>query len=257
MGDLYYIISLFIFGLIFGSFFNVIGYRLPLEQSIVYPPSHCPKCNKRLTVWELIPVVSYIIQLGKCRGCKQYISIKYPIFELLTGILFAFSYVVFELSFDLVISLTFISALIIIMISDFNSMTIPDEIIIISSIAIIIELIMVERFNVVLLSIGHGLLAVLFMLFIKMMGDFFFKKESLGGGDIKLMFLIGILLGVELSIFVVMLAAFIALPIAILVLIYKKTNVISFGPYLGLAAIIIYLFEINVYAIYSFFLSGK
>ncbi len=254
MGELYYIILLFLFGLIFGSFFNVVGFRLPYNKSIVYPSSHCPKCKKRLTVWELIPLVSYIIQLGKCRNCGQYISIRYPIFELFTGIMFVLSYIVFGFTPDFIISLTFISALIIIMISDFHSMTIPDEVLIVSSALIIIQFFIFENYIMALLSIGHGLLAFLFMWFIKIIGDFFFQKESLGGGDIKLMFLIGLVLRIELSIIVIILAAFIALPFALLVLFIKKTNIISFGPYLGIAAIILYLFQIDIYNIYNIIL---
>ena len=85
-------IFLFIIGTIFGSFYNVVGYRIPKGESIVYPPSHCTNCNHKLTFFELIPVLSYIFQKGKCKHCHQKISLFYPIFETLTGVLFVLSY---------------------------------------------------------------------------------------------------------------------------------------------------------------------
>ena len=87
--EVYYLIVFFIFGLIFGSFFNVVGYRLPNNMSLISPSSHCTSCNHKLTPIELIPVVSWLIQGGKCKNCGSKIAIFYPIFELFTGIVFA------------------------------------------------------------------------------------------------------------------------------------------------------------------------
>ena len=96
MEVLIYSILIFIIGLCFGSFFNVVGYRLPNNMSIAFPPSHCTNCNHKLKWTELIPVLSYIIQGGKCKACKQKIAIFYPIFELITGILFVLCYLSFK-----------------------------------------------------------------------------------------------------------------------------------------------------------------
>ena len=111
--EVYNIIFMFIIGTIFGSFYNVVGYRLPIGKSIVSPPSHCPKCNHKLKPIELIPIISYIISKGKCKNCQQKISPFYIIFETLTGILFAITYIVFGFNTDIIIPLTFISMLII------------------------------------------------------------------------------------------------------------------------------------------------
>ena len=86
--EVYYCIVFFIFGTILGSFFNVVGYRLPRNESIIFPPSHCPNCNHRLKMGELIPIFSYIIQGGKCRNCHKHIPLYYPIFESLCGLSF-------------------------------------------------------------------------------------------------------------------------------------------------------------------------
>jgi leader peptidase (prepilin peptidase)/N-methyltransferase len=239
-------------GLIFGSFFNVVGIRLPEGKSIAYPPSTCPKCGRKLRFYELIPVISYIIQLGKCRGCKQHISITYPIFELLTGLLFAACYYVFGFSSELIIALTFVSGLVIIIISDIHYLSIPDEIILIFSISIIIEKVLIEGIHAAAIALGGGMLSFILMYLIKLCGDYFFKEESLGGGDIKLMFLIGCVLGIWVSMFSIMLAAFLALPISIIILIYKKSNIISFGPFLSMAGMLFYLLHINLNDIINF-----
>ena len=103
--EVYYTICFFIFGLVFGSFFNVVGYRLPLKMSLISPSSHCPKCNHKLSSSELIPVFSYLIQGGKCKNCKNKIPVFYPIFETITGVLFALTYIVYGFSIDTIISL--------------------------------------------------------------------------------------------------------------------------------------------------------
>ena len=108
MNTTYYIITFFIFGIIFGSFFNVVGYRLPKNESIISPNSYCPKCKKKLGFFELIPLFSYIFLLGKCKRCKNKISFLYPLFELLTGVLFVTCYLIFGISTDLIIALLFI-----------------------------------------------------------------------------------------------------------------------------------------------------
>ena len=89
----------------FGSFYNVVGYRLPNKMSIVFPQSHCPSCNHKLNFYELIPVLSYIFLGGKCKNCKCKISFFYPFFELLTGVLFLLCYLAFGINIEFFISL--------------------------------------------------------------------------------------------------------------------------------------------------------
>ena len=110
--EIFYGIMIFIFGLVLGSFYNVVGYRLPNNMSIAFPASHCTNCNHKLKWYELIPVISYIFLRGRCTKCKERISIFYPFFELLTGILFLISYLIFGIYIKLVISLIFVSILI-------------------------------------------------------------------------------------------------------------------------------------------------
>jgi leader peptidase (prepilin peptidase)/N-methyltransferase len=241
--EVLYIMMFFILGTVMGSFYNVVGYRLPNGMSLVTPPSHCPNCNHRLGGLELIPIVSYIIQLGKCKHCKQKIAIFYPIFEFLTGVLFVIAYLVFGLTGELLVALTFSSTLLIVMISDIKYMIISDEVLLFSGIMLVIERLMMRYDIITLLS--DALLPFILLLLLKLFGDFLFKKESLGGGDIKLMVIFGLALGWQMCVFVILLAAIIALPISLLILAIKKTNVIPFGPFLSIAALVVYYLQID------------
>ena len=189
---IYFSVVFLIFGMVLGSFYNVVGERLPNNESIVKPRSHCPKCGHQLQAFELIPVISYLFLKGKCRKCKSHISIFHPIFELVSGILFMISYLVFGMSIQLIIALTFISILLITIVSDYKYMIICDEVLIIGSFFLIIELIFERGFAGTGLSILDGLVSFFLMYLIKKIGDFFFKRESMGGGDIKLMFTFGL-----------------------------------------------------------------
>jgi len=250
--EVFIMIMIFIIGLVFGSFFNVVGYRVPNEQSIIYPPSNCPNCKHRLRFYELIPVVSYIFLGGKCLKCKKRISIVYPFFELLTGILFTLCYKVFGLDINFFIAITFVSTLIIISISDVRYYIIPDEVLIVGGVLIIIELFAnciinnLDIVSTVLMPILYGLGSFAILFLFKVFGDAVFQKESLGGGDIKLMFLIGLTLGFDMSIVVIFIASFIALPLSIISLIKNNNNILPFGPYLSIASVIVLLTQLSL-----------
>lgn len=243
--EILYTIYFFIFGTIFGSFYNVVGYRLPREQSLIKPRSHCPNCNHVLTPIELIPILSYIIQRGKCKNCSQKISPFYAIFEFITGLLFALSYIKFGFSIELIIALLFVSMSIIIIISDYQTMIIPDEVLIFFTISFLITLFFKGNINLVISSLINGTIAFTIMYVIKKIGDFMFKKESMGGGDIKLMFIFGLILGYELSIITIFLGSIIGLPISLIILKVKKTNIIPFGPFLCIGALILLFLGIS------------
>lgn len=252
---LYYTIVFFIFGTIFGSFFNVVGSRLPKGESIISPPSHCNECNHKLGFWELFPILSYIFLGGKCKNCKTKISIVHPLFELLTGVLFALSFYLFGWSIKFLIAITFISALLIIIVSDFSYMIIPDEVLIFTSILLIIEILISKGFESVILAVINGLIAFVIMFLFKIAGDFIFKRESMGGGDIKLLFLFGLTLGWQNALITIFLGALIGLPISLVMAIKSKDNVIPFGPFLSVAAMIILLTNFNFDVFIKFLIS--
>lgn len=239
------IIMFFIIGTIFGSFYNVVGYRIPKGESILYPGSHCPKCNHKLKSIELIPILSFLFLGGKCKKCGEKISWFYPIFEFVSGVLFALCFAVFGYSLDCLFYIVFISMLLIIIISDYQTMIIPDSVLIISFGILIIIKFFMSSIEVVGMSLLAGIAAFIFMLLLKLFGDFIFKKESMGGGDIKLMAIYGFVLGFPMSIISVFLAAVIGLPISLIVLKSKKSHEIPFGPFLAISAIIIVLLKLD------------
>ena len=243
---IYYGIITFVFGLVLGSFYTVVGERMPEGKSIVKPPSHCTNCNHVLKFYELIPVFSYIFLGGKCCKCKCKIPPLSTIMELLTGILFLVSYLVFGISIKFFIALVFISMLIIVIVSDIRYMLIDDEILIIASILIFILSVFEYGIKDALLYVFYGIICFLVMLLIKILGDFIFKKESMGGGDIKLMFVFGLTMGITSSIASIFLASFIGLPISLSMLKKNSSHELPFGPYLSIAAIILFLTKLDI-----------
>ncbi len=239
------IIMFFIIGTVFGSFYNVVGYRIPKGESILYPSSHCPKCNHKLKPMELIPILSFLFLGGKCKNCGEKISWFYPIFEFTSGILFALCFVVFGYSLECLFYIVFISMLLIIIISDYQTMIIPDSVLIVSLGILTVIKFFMSSIEVVGMSLLAGVGAFIFMLLLKLFGDFLFKKESMGGGDIKLMAIYGFVLGFPMSIVSVFLAAIIGLPISLLVLKSKKNHEIPFGPFLAISAIVIVLLKVD------------
>ena len=244
--EIYYAIVLFVFGTIFGSFYNVVGDRVADGKSIIYPPSHCPKCKHGLTPLELVPIFSYLFQGGKCKNCKCKIPLFHPLYEIFVGLLFMFSYISFGFTGDLVIAITFVSMLAIIIVSDYYYMIIPDEILIFFGVTLALEVLLINGIDAFGISLLSGIISFGVMFLIKLFGDFIFKTESMGGGDIKLLFFLGFILGWPQALLSIFLGSIIGLPISLIVLKIKNTNIIPFGPFLALGAIIILLTQFNI-----------
>lgn len=240
-------VILFIFGLVFGSFYNVVGLRLSKGESIVFPPSHCMNCNHRLHFFDLIPLFSYLFLKGKCRYCSKHISIKYPLFELLTAILFCLCYLKFGYSIETIISIILCSMLVIITVSDLDSYMIPDSVLIICSI-LIFGLYFYEYKTIPLNNLLNGIASFIFMFLIKMLGNFILKKESMGDGDIKLMAVVGMVIGFKKAILSLFLASYLGLPYAIYIMVKKNVNhELPFGPFLSLASLILLFVDIRIF----------
>ncbi len=248
-----FIILFFILGITLGSFYMVVADRVPKGESIVFPPSHCNNCNHRLTPIELIPIFSYIIQGGKCKKCKAKLSILYPLFELSSGILFSLAYLSFGFSLQLIIALTFISMLLIVVLSDIEYMIISDSVLIVSGILLIIEIIFIYGFKTLGIGLLNGLISFVIMYLLRLFGNFLFKQDSMGGGDIKLMFIFGLVLGFDMAICSIFIGAIIGLPISLIFMKKKKDNIIPFGPFLSAGAVIILLSQINLETILNFY----
>lgn len=255
-----YCIIFFFIGIICSYFFNIIGYRLSIKESL-FEKAYCDNCHHTLSFMDKIPILSYILNKGKCKYCQNKISPIYIIFEILTGLLFSLTYISFMESnnpgIQIFLALVFVSTLIIIMFGDIKYMLIPNSLLIVASIIVIflklylgykneeILSVMDAGYEVIFMLIDAGIM-FLIMLVIKKLGDMVFKKESLGGGDIKMMAFVAIMMGYELSIIIIFIASFIALPISIINA-YKKNQVmLPFGPYLAIATIILYLCNITL-----------
>ena len=213
-----------------------------MNENIITGRSRCDYCKKKLKWYELIPIVSYIIQLGKCRSCHKKIDISHLLIEIITGMFFSFGYLYYGINSKLFINLILLSVTIIIFISDFKYMIILDSTWIIGSILVILIKIVFYTPHAAFFSILSGLGLFLAMFLIKIVGDKLFKKESLGGGDIKLSFLIGVSIGFRLGLISLIFASFLALPYAFAQVYLNKKNELPYGPFLISSALIIFIF---------------
>jgi len=233
-------VLIFILGLIVGSFNNVCICRIPRSESIIYPASHCPKCRSNISPKDNIPLLSYLLLKGRCRNCKSKISIQYPIVELLTGLTYLIIYLTYGLSIQSLIYIILSSALIIIAFIDLNEQIVPD---VISLPGIVIGFII--SFFVPYISFINSALGVLagggIILIIGMAGSVIFKKEAMGGGDVKLAAMIGAFLGWRYIIISLFLGFFLGALAGIFLIIAKiksREDVVPFGPFIVLGSFI-------------------
>ncbi len=245
------LIYILIVGLTLGSFYNVVGLRVPLKKSIVAPRSACPKCNHQLTALELIPVLSYVMQGGKCRSCKAPVSPLYPIVELMTGLLFVLAPLVLGWSSELFIAWTLISLFMIIFVSDLSYMLIPDKVLLVFAGIFLLERIFLplNPWWDSLVGAGVGFLLLLLIAII--------SKGGMGGGDIKLFALIGFVVGIKLMLLSFFLSTLFGAIFGISGLIIgklKRKNPIPFGPFIAAGTLTAYFFGDIIIQTYLSFL---
>lgn len=240
---LFYIFA-FAFGAVVGSFLNVCIYRLPAGKSVVFPPSHCPKCDYRIRFYDNIPIVSYLLLGGKCRSCKTPISIQYPLVELVNGLLTLFLFVKFGPTLSFLMLFVFSSALVTITFIDLEHQIIPD-VISLPGIALGFAL----SFFIPWLGWKNSLIGILLgggsLLFVAYGYQFLTKKEGMGGGDIKLLAMMGAFLGWRSIPFIIFFASMIGSIIGITVMTVQKKDsklAIPFGPFLAFAALLYVFF---------------
>ena len=228
-----------------GSFYTVVGQHLPNHEPFLINRSHCDICKHKLSFLDMIPIISYLFLKGKCRYCHTKISNLSTYMELFTGVLFACSYYVFGLSYNLLIALGIVTLLIIVSVSDITYFIIPDELLIFFTGYFLIIIALNNGVITALWSILSGFLLFSVMYIIMLFGNFIFKKETLGGGDIKMMFVFGLVLHPIIGIFSIFLSSLIALPISIILLWKKNQNLIPFGPFLIIGSAILYFTQIT------------
>ena len=171
-----YLFAFFILGTLLGSFYTVVGTRLPKNEDFIKTRSYCDNCHHKLSLLDMIPIVSYLLLKKRCRYCHAKINNLSTYMEIFTGVLFGLSYYVFGLSYELFIALGIISLLIILSVSDISYMIIPDEVLIFFSGYFIIINTLKSGIIPSLASIASGLIMFGFMYLIMLMGNFLFKK---------------------------------------------------------------------------------
>lgn len=236
-----------ILGLLLGSFLNVCIYRLPREESIISKPFHCIKCKSKLGILDLLPVVSYAFISGNCRYCGEKISFRYPLVELLTGLLFFITY--FHIGFDILLIkyLFLFSLLMVITFIDIEHKIIPNQLVAIILIWAAIWQILypqIELYKAVAGSLlGGGIL--LFSAII--------SRGGMGGGDIKFMFAAGFFLGISITALALFLAFLIGSIVGmglIVLRIKSRKDPIPFGPFLSIGVFIAALWGYEIIDLY-------
>lgn len=233
----------FIFGACIGSFLNVCIYRIPAGASIVHPGSSCPRCKTMIPFYDNIPILSYLMLTGKCRNCRTPIAIRYPLVELLTGLFALACILVFGPTLHGLVSFIFIATLIVVAFIDLDHRIIPDSISlpgipIFFLAALAVPTVTWQASALGILSGGGSLFAVAWG-YQLMTG-----REGMGGGDIKLLAMIGAMIGWQGILFTLFAASAIGTIVGLLAMIRSGKGMrlaIPFGPFLSLGAVI-YLF---------------
>lgn len=229
----------FLYGLIIGSFLNVVGLRVPKKLSIIKRPSSCPDCETVLSCKDLVPLLSYCWFRGSCRHCQHKIHPMYPMMECLTGLLFAFSYWKIGFQPELLIALFFISMFVIITVSDLRYMVIPNKVLWPFGV-----LFVVLRMVYPLTTFADALVGAIFG-FLVLLVVSILTHGGIGGGDLKLFFVIGLVLGTTLTLLALFISSLIGLIISVFIIQVKKLNrktPIPFGPSIAIASLIAYYF---------------
>ncbi|MFC1819814.1 prepilin peptidase [Thermodesulfobacteriota bacterium] len=250
------IIFPFIFGLILGSFLNVCIHRIPFNKSIINPPSSCPLCGEKIRFYDNIPLISYIALLGKCRYCHRSIPIRYPLVELITGLLSISLFTRYHLNHEFFLFLVFSSALIIISFIDLRHQIIPDIISlpgIIFGLAISFFSSHITWYDSLIGIIGGGgVLYLVAVVFERLTG-----KEGMGGGDIKLLAMIGSWMGWRAIPFIILISSLTGTIIGGGSLLLARQGLktkISFGPFLALGTLVYLFFGREIVAWYFQFI---
>jgi len=221
-----------------GSFLNVCISRIPEEESVIFPPSHCPKCKAKLKARDLIPVLSYLLLRGRCRYCNEKISVRYPVVEALTALLFLAFYVKAGFSVHYASLVIFSVLLILISFIDIEHMIIPDFLMLTGIGLGIAYSIYAGNLTESLVGICFGFL---FMFILGGSAKLVMKKEALGDGDIKFMVMLGANLGIERTLLSVLGASIMGAAVGIILILFeklKKEDYIPFAPFLALGAVV-------------------
>lgn len=238
-------IFIVIFGLVFGSFYNVLIYRLPSDKSIIKPPSTCGHCQQQLKVLDLIPVVSYVILKGKCRYCGHKVSPQYPLIELATAVIFLVMYNIFGLNVYFFKAVVLSSIVLVMSMIDLKHYIIPDELSFFTVVSGLVFFLIIGDMSfkslVLAFLLGGG-----FLFIIAIIGP-------MGGGDIKIMAGFALFMGLEKTILALLLSFILGGIIGILLILFKikgRKDQMPFGPSLGLGTLLSFVYFNEIFTWY-------
>jgi leader peptidase (prepilin peptidase)/N-methyltransferase len=238
-------VLIFIFGLVIGSFLNVCIYRMPRNESLVFPGSRCVFCKKPIPWYDNIPLLSYLMLRARCRACHEKISFRYFAVELISAIAFLILFINFGLNYIFWVYSLLTFCLIVITFIDLEFQLIPDSISLIGIFAgVMLSIIFPGLQNAFtwekafLNSVSGALVGGGLIYLTGALGQLAFKKESMGGGDVKLMAMLGAFLGWKMAALIFFLAPFFGAPVGIYVKFIKKQDIIPYGPYISLAGFV-------------------
>jgi leader peptidase (prepilin peptidase)/N-methyltransferase len=240
MPPIFLLVAIFLFGTIIGSFLNVCIYRIPAGQSVISPASRCPKCGSAIRWYQNFPVISYLLLRGHCAGCKTKISLRYPLVEALTGLLFVWVWLAFGWQVATPLYWVFVAALVVITFIDLDHQIIPDVIslpgIVVGFLAALAIPWLPWLDSLLGILLGGGSLFLVAAVYQRLTG-----QEGMGGGDVKLLAMIGAFLGWKAVLPVIFLGSLAGSLVGVPLMLIKRSGgklAIPFGPFLALGAVI-------------------
>ena len=243
------LVLIFILGIVIGSFLNVCIYRIPMEKSIAFPPSHCTNCKHSLKPLDLIPILSYICLGGKCKYCNEKISVRYPIIEVINGILYLLVYLKFGLTLVALKYCILVSILIVIGMIDYDTQFVFTSTTIFGGIIAVIFIII----QAVLYSAGTIDLVLGGVIGFAIIGLIVFLTKGMGEGDIEIAAVCGLFLGVKgilLGLFLAVILGGVVGVIILLLKLKKAKEKIAFGPCIAIGSLISMLWGVEILKFY-------
>ncbi len=232
MYNIFLVVIIFIFGIVIGSFLNVLIYRIPKKENIAYPASKCQICQTSLKWWHNIPIISWIILGGRCYFCKSQISIQYPIIEFTTGLIAVILYFKLGLVWYMPIVFFVFALLLVLVMIDVKDLVVPDSLNLLALSLAVVNPHFINSLSYAFMSAG-GLALLRYYI------SYFIKKEAMGEGDIIVAGTMGALLGFPLFFYALFLSAILAIVPSLV----AKDKIVPFVPFLAIATFIVYIFD--------------
>lgn len=239
MLNYYFEVAAIIFGLCIGSFLNVCIYRLPVSKSIIHPRSMCPVCGNSIRFYDNIPVLSYVWLRGKCRQCRTSIPFRYPVIELLTGLFALITVIKYGPTLEALVYFAFIASLLTVTFIDIDHRIIPDVITLPG-----IPIFFLAGLALPDLTIKDSLIGILVgggsLLLVAYGYSLLTKKEGMGGGDIKLLAMMGAVIGWKGVLFTIFVSSLVGTLSGMAIMVYTRKNMklkVPFGPFLAIGSI--------------------